>query len=83
MADNRQMSHKTWERIDAILWKIMHRAEAARDHETVRDADAAIALLRNLSMERHMEDEKFLEVARSSSWATSWGASSLANDTGE
>jgi hypothetical protein len=63
MADNRQMSHKTWERIDAILWKIMHRAEAARDHETVRDADAAIALLRNLCMERHMEDEKFLEVA--------------------
>jgi len=55
---DRQISHKTWEKIDAILWKITRRAEAAKDQETVLDADAAIALLRNLKMEIHMEDEK-------------------------
>ena len=58
MTVDRIMSNKTWERIDNLLWNIHRRAERARDLDTLKESDRAIALLRNLSMEVQMEDEK-------------------------
>ncbi|MGA2468524.1 MAG: hypothetical protein ABSH06_29805 [Thermodesulfobacteriota bacterium] len=61
MAANPEMSKKTWERIDELLHEIMHRARKIRDDEIYRKADQCTALLRNLSMEILMEDEKAAE----------------------
>ncbi len=58
MATNRDRSKKTLEEIDAALWKIYHRAVAAKDNETLQDSDHAMVLLRNLANEIRMEDEK-------------------------
>ncbi len=56
------MSKKTWEEIDELLWKIHCRAERANDLDTLRESDRAIALLRNLSGEILMKDERAVEM---------------------
>jgi len=58
MKTNREMSTKTWNRIDEAARRIWLRAGTAKDDDTVRDADLIIALLRNLSTEIQMEDDK-------------------------
>ena len=58
MAVDRQMSKRTWEKIDGLLRNIALRAAKIKDNDTYREADMAVALLRNLSMEIKMEDEK-------------------------
>jgi len=58
MPVDREMSKKTWEKIDNLLHDITRRAAQIQDNEIYRDADMAIALLRNLATEIHMEDEK-------------------------
>ena len=58
MAIDRPMSSLTWKEIDDLLWKIHRRADKTKDLDTLRDSDRAIPLLKNLSLEIQMEDEK-------------------------
>jgi hypothetical protein len=58
MKINRDVSTKTWNKIDEVARRIWLRAGAAKDVETVKDADLIIALLRNLATEIQMEDDK-------------------------
>jgi hypothetical protein len=58
MTVNREMSKKTWERIDNLLHEIMRRAAKIKDDEIYGKADLCTALLRNLGTEIVMEDEK-------------------------
>jgi hypothetical protein len=58
MGIDRTMSKKAWEKLDGILWKIHRRAEGNKDMETLKESDRAIQLLRNLSQERLMEEDK-------------------------
>jgi hypothetical protein len=55
---DRSMSGKTWNEIDKLLHNITRRAAAIKDDAIYRDADMCIALIRNLTMEIQMEDEK-------------------------
>lgn len=52
------MSTETWKRIDDLLHRIADRAVAIKADDIYKQADMANALLRNLSREIQMEDEK-------------------------
>ena len=58
MPVNRDMSKKTWDRIDELLHNVTRQAAKIKANEIYRDADMAIALLRNLSGEIQMEDQQ-------------------------
>lgn len=58
MPVNRDMSKKTWDKIDELLHNVTRRAAKIKDKEIYQDADMAIALLRNLSGEIQMEDQQ-------------------------
>lgn len=53
----RQMSTRTWNRIDHLVADIRMQAAVNHDDETYRKADLVSALLRNLGTEICIEDE--------------------------
>jgi uncharacterized alpha-E superfamily protein len=54
----RELSTKTWEELDEVVSKIRTRAEAIKDDELCGLADRVSALMRQLSMQYLIEDEK-------------------------
>lgn len=58
MGVDRPYSEKTWHQMDDLLHKIKNRAFEIKDAEICRDADAAVALLQNLSFDLEVERSK-------------------------
>lgn len=54
----REMSTKTWEELDEVASKIRTRAETIKDDEICALADEMKSLLRRLSMQYLLEDER-------------------------
>jgi len=57
MAIKRDMSKRTWTKLDDLVAKIRQRASQKKDDETYKDADEASLLLRNLASEIQIEDD--------------------------
>ena len=54
----REMSTKTWEELDELASKIRTRGETIKDDEICALADEMKSLLRRLSMQYLLEDER-------------------------
>ena len=49
---------RSWEEIDALVWRIEERALRAKDWQTAKDADRITALLRDLELAIQIDDGK-------------------------
>jgi hypothetical protein len=47
---------RSWEEIDALVWRIEERALQAKDWQTAKDADRITALLRDLELAIQIDD---------------------------
>ncbi|MCU1342074.1 MAG: hypothetical protein JWN92_1497 [Candidatus Acidoferrum typicum] len=63
MKINREMSRKTWKQIHEAAGRIYRRASESKDHQTAKDADLILTLLRNLSEEIQIEDDRLRHIA--------------------
>jgi hypothetical protein len=49
---------RSWEEIDALVWRVEERALRAKDWRTAKDADRITALLRDLGLAIQVDDGK-------------------------